>query len=225
MSRCRTDSFPKINIAHRCWRISRFYHRPSGFFRLFRHPPTGVKTAPQQRFPADAHLPENMRANPPNPLAIRAGIWYTVPKRDRFMRLSRADTSIPQKRGDSFMKSSTLLYDYAVPRGGIKKNCCSKGPFCVKSPPFPSLSARKTYGLAQGTLSVRCTPNRNGSVSRGLSRSGSVFLCFSLCSCRNIPAPERPGFPCRRSRWSDRRESRSGRSGGAVWCPARSYRR
>ena len=36
------------------------------------------------------------------------------------------------------MKSSTLLYDYAVPRGGIKKNCCSKGPFCVKSPHSPA---------------------------------------------------------------------------------------
>ena len=66
------------------------------------------------------------------------GYGYTVPKRDRFMRLSCADTSIPQKRGDSFMKSSTLLYDYAVPRGGIKKIRCSKGFFCAKSPHSPA---------------------------------------------------------------------------------------
>lgn len=36
------------------------------------------------------------------------------------------------------MKSSTLLYVYAVPRGGIKKICCSKGFFCVKSPHSPA---------------------------------------------------------------------------------------
>lgn len=221
MSRCRTDSFPKINIAHRCWRISRFYHRPSGFFRLFRHPPTGVKTAPQQRFPADAHLPEIMRANPHNPLAIRAGIWYTVPKRDRFMRLSRVDTSIPQKRGDSFMKSSTLLYDYAVPRGGIKKIAAPRDSFASKAPypqPFRAKDVRLSVGYAECTLYAKQKRIR----FQGIVPERIRFLCFSLCSCRNIPAPERPEFPCRRSRWSDRRESRSGRSGGAVWCPARS---